>query len=573
MNKKKYKKIKGFTLLEMLVVVGVFSIIVPLMSSLFVSIYQVAVKANLQKGVYQDVRYAAETISREVKDSKSMNCDTENNAISLAKADGSNVNISRDTFEFNGKEYGLLTAETGSDKVVVTSRHTDIYEFLILNHSGGSCVKQFAEILIKGRSTNPTGKGEYPEYELRTIISIKADIPEEGKTQKIKFAAVGRGFSLMVNEMGELFSSGRNNNGQLGLGYAGANVLRFTKANIEDVKIVTTPDSNHVPGNNYPAHVVDFTHAVKNNGELWAVGNGFYGGMGIGSVTSTTTWTRSIDSSGNPMNNVIKVADGSYCSIALKSNGTLWSAGGGPYSDGYNCGGTGTAGLLNSYHQARTKESGNPPLTGVIDADAGNQRSIALRSDGTVWIAGVVGLGRYNDAIHSLYYQQVTEIPSTENIISVQVGGGWYGQPSWVALLPNGDYWVGNFNDATPKKLEWRKKVGGNVRATIMSDQFEIYDSGGSYVDKNGGIFFSKPHDVLESGYCNGPASAGWVKIPHLIDVVQYGYIRGQHSIFVMGDGSAKLVGNNSNGQLGNGTTVSTGCLITYKDSYGGCIF
>lgn len=59
----------GFTLLEMMVVVGVFGILMVVSVEIFINLYNIGQKTNVSRNLTQDLRQAIETISRDVRGS------------------------------------------------------------------------------------------------------------------------------------------------------------------------------------------------------------------------------------------------------------------------------------------------------------------------------------------------------------------------------------------------------------------------------------------------------------------------------------------------------------------------
>jgi len=72
------KKNSGFTLLEMIVVVGVFAILIVVSVEIFTTLYNVGQKTNVSRSLTQDLRYTLETISRESRDAYELNPYNEN---------------------------------------------------------------------------------------------------------------------------------------------------------------------------------------------------------------------------------------------------------------------------------------------------------------------------------------------------------------------------------------------------------------------------------------------------------------------------------------------------------------
>ncbi len=93
---------------------------------------------------------------------------------------------------------------------------------------------------------------------------------------------------------------------------------------------------------------------------------------------------------------VTAVAAGSFHSIALKNDGTVWVWGGNP--DGQV--GNGTS---DPYNRTPVQVSG---LTSVTVIAAGSQHNLALKSDGTVWAwgensSGQLGIGITGNSINA----------------------------------------------------------------------------------------------------------------------------------------------------------------------------
>ena len=102
-----------------------------------------------------------------------------------------------------------------------------------------------------------------------------------------------------------LYSWGRNNNGQLGLG----NTTLYSSP----VQLGSLTDWSQVSSGIY------HTLAIKTNGTLWSWGYNGVGSLGLGDTTN-----RSSPVQVGALTNWLSVSAGYQISAAIKTNGTLW---------------------------------------------------------------------------------------------------------------------------------------------------------------------------------------------------------------------------------------------------------
>ena len=176
---------------------------------------------------------------------------------------------------------------------------------------------------------------------------------------------------LNTSNSGSLWSWGRNNYGQLGLG----NTTNYSSP--KQVGILTTWST--ISAGEY--HIM----AIK-SGSLWGWGRNNHGQLGLGNTTdysspkqvgALTTW--------------LTVTAGTYFTLATKTDGTLWSWGDG--SDG-------KLGLGNTTNYSSPKQIG--ALTTWSKINCGYAHGVATKTDGTFWswgdnAFGQLGLGNTTD--------------------------------------------------------------------------------------------------------------------------------------------------------------------------------
>ena len=138
------------------------------------------------------------------------------------------------------------------------------------------------------------------------------------------------------------------------------------------------------------------TLAVKTNGTLWSWGNGQYGQLGNGVFNSATPNVTQVGTA----NDWLKVSAGNRFSLAIKNTGTLWSWGWdftGQLGNGL------TTPDLNLPAQVGTSNNWRK-------IDAGDQHSLAIDSSGSLWAWGNNTFGQLGDGTN------------TTSLVPIQIG-------------------------------------------------------------------------------------------------------------------------------------------------------
>jgi hypothetical protein len=124
-----------------------------------------------------------------------------------------------------------------------------------------------------------------------------------------------------------------------------------------------------------------FTVALKTDGTMWSWGYSGNGNLGTGGFTS-----RSSPAQIGALTTWVDVSVGDQHALAVRADGTLWAWGDGTY---------GTLGLNNTSYKASPNQVG--ALTTWAGVAAGYQHSLAIKTDGSVWAWGRNQYGELGD--------------------------------------------------------------------------------------------------------------------------------------------------------------------------------
>lgn len=113
--------------------------------------------------------------------------------------------------------------------------------------------------------------------------------------------------TIAVFPDGTLWGCGRNQYNQLGLSNTN-DVLTMTQLNLPNVKMLGVGENHSI--------------ALKNDGTVWVTGRNRYGQLGLGNTTTTTTWTQI-----PTLSNIKAISSGVQHTLFLRTDGQLWGCG------------------------------------------------------------------------------------------------------------------------------------------------------------------------------------------------------------------------------------------------------
>ena len=287
---------------------------------------------------------------------------------------------------------------------------------------------------------------------------------------------------------------------------------------------------------------------LKSGGSLWAMGYNADGELGDGTTNNADL------PEGIVASNVTAIAAGGYHSLFLKSDGSLWAM-------GYN--GTGALG-------DGTNNSANRPeqivASNVTAIAAGFLHSLFLKRDGSLWGMGNNGSGQLGDG--TLNNTNRPEQIVSSNVTAIAAGGYFS-----LFVKTNGSLWAMGFNgygelgDGTSNNTNRPEQiVASNVTAIAAgggsyNDGFSTYYTDHSLFLKNDGSLWAMGNNG-EGELGDGTTDGGTYQtnLPEQIVSSNVTAISAglYHSLFLKSGGSLWAMGWNANGQLGDGTYVST---------------
>jgi len=236
----------------------------------------------------------------------------------------------------------------------------------------------------------------------------------------------------------------------------------------------------------------------------------------------------------------VQISSGDNHSLLLKADGTVWSWG----NNAYGQLGDGTT-------TARTTPMQVSGLSGVVSVGAGSTHSLAVKSDGTVWSWGDNGSGRLGDGTTTTRTAPV-QVSGLSGVVSVGAGGSHS-----LAVKSDGTVWAwgdnayGQLGDGTTTTRTTPVQVSGLSGVVSVGA-----GSSHSLAVKADGTVWAWGNNSGRLGDGTTTNRAAPVQVSGLSGVVSVG-AGGSHSLAVKSDGTVWAWGNNGSGRLGDGTTTT----------------
>jgi len=236
--------------------------------------------------------------------------------------------------------------------------------------------------------------------------------PVEENTTARRWVAISAGgkSSGAIKENGTLWAWGNNYAGQLGDG----TTTTTSKPTQEDSEAgdwdIVSRGSNHMI-------------AIKQNETLWSCGDNNRGQLGDGTTNSRDVLTEENTSA----QDWVKVSGGDEHTVAIKSDGTLWA---------WGCNGNGRLGD-NSTTERHTPTQESSNANDWESVAAGYRHTVAIKSDGTLWSWGDNGYGQLGDGT-----TDGKKVPTQESTKATDWKSVSAGEEFTVAIKQDGTLWA-----------------------------------------------------------------------------------------------------------------------------------
>lgn len=272
-----------------------------------------------------------------------------------------------------------------------------------------------------------------------TVTTRTQPVRASGLTA-MRSVAAGYQHSLALGTDGKVWAWGSNGFGQLG------------EPTVTTRRLIPTQVANIADGVDLAAGLYH-SLVLRADGTVWAWGANSYGQLGDGTTSTQVAPTQVA----GPPGAVVAIAAGSYHSLALSADGTVWAWG----SNTYGQLGDGT--FTRSSVPVRVQG-----LSGVVAISAGYYHSLALRMDGSVWAWGENLNGQLGDGT-TTRRSVAARVPGVSGAVALG-GGGLHS----LALGTDGAVWTWGSNTEGQLGTANRTNSLTPVRVQGLSDVVAI---------------------------------------------------------------------------------------------------
>ncbi len=347
------------------------------------------------------------------------------------------------------------------------------------------------------------------------------------RIKDVAFISAGTNHSLAAKSDGTVFAWGRNNEGQLGNGTIIDSDVPVEVLNLTDIVAV--------------AGGSDHSLALDSNGDVFAWGDNDFGQLGLGFTNDRQTTPQQ-----TLIDNVIAIAAGDNFSLALRADGTVFAWG----TNGFGQIGNGTfGGNFDVPTQVNT-------ISNIIAIAAGDSHCLALQSNGTLWSWGSNTNGQLGEGTRVFAINSPVEVVDIKDIKLMGQGSIAAGARHSMALLNDGT--VMTWGDNSFGQLGDGSLVDSNLPVDVIGLKCAIFVGAGSVHSlaiRNDGTVWSWGDNFL--GQLGNGEFGGFSTTPVKVKGIEgvTDIACGEfHNLALKSDKKIRAWGNNTDGQLGDGT-------------------
>ncbi|ETR70996.1 MAG: hypothetical protein OMM_02820 [Candidatus Magnetoglobus multicellularis str. Araruama] len=325
---------------------------------------------------------------------------------------------------------------------------------------------------------------------------------------------------------------------------------------------MTKSGVQNFPLSPYISAGIGFYHtvALKSNGMVWTWGNNTDGQLGDGTTEDSVIAIRNLN-----LNHIKAVDAGHYFSLALTANGIVYTWGENDYGQ------LGNGSIVNGVNPVQVTG-----LTNIIMVSGGGNHAIALKNDGTVWAWGSNRYGQLGDGTN-INSSTPIRVSGLDSVISIVAGGDFS-----MALKSDGTVWTWGLNDfgqlginnTTNQNLPQQLSLA-NVKEIAAGEYhaLALIETDGTVMawggNKEGRVGNGTTENQLSPVNVSGPATGNLTSIMHIS-------AGNRHSLALKSDGTVYAWGWNNYGQLGDASNtdktkaVQVSALSNVVDIYAG---
>lgn len=283
---------------------------------------------------------------------------------------------------------------------------------------------------VWGWSTNGGALGDGSTTTRTSPVQVKdaAGVPFTSARE----ISAGQNFTLAVKLDGTVWAWGYNGYATLG---DGTNTTRLNPVQVR------APGGGGLGGVARLAAGQYHSMSIKTDGTVWSWGRNHRGQLGDGTPTAEVAVAVRADAApGVALSDVVSIAAGVAHSAAVRANGTAYAWGENNYGE------LGDGTTTDRSRPTLVKDVAGNALTGVVSVAAGDNYTMFLKSDGTVWAAGRNHIGQLGDNTTTATQINPNAVKDAAGITFGNVTRVALTQQHTVVLRGDGTVWAWGYN-------------------------------------------------------------------------------------------------------------------------------